>query len=366
MAEPTPAHIYEIAKSAAVIHFRANVVDPTAADVLADRLAAGLAAGYARAAAEQRKAWLSLGDDALRAAAVQVANLGLNPDPGAGEIYIYPRGGALIVGPTPGAVRAMLRRAGYEIEVFLCGHHDADGIDVRAGRVVGFEPGRAPLDWIATPATCIGARVLVVDTNTGESVLDRWAPTAIIERHRGGKSGPWSSQWDEMAIKTMQLRAMKYMPKDRLSASVVDAVRAEVDYIDAAFEEVQQQPARRTVTMAAPAITAPAQLPESRQLAAPPLEVPAQRPADPIPATTQPAQAQTTRAAPTWPAALRAEIAALAVAMGRAAPTTIGTARALLADAGITAPDTMEPTALATLLAEAAVNAAEREPSPAR
>ncbi len=363
MPEPTPAHIYEIAKSAAEIHFRANVVDINAADVLAERLAAGLAAGYARATAEQRKAWLSLGDDALRAAAVQVANLGLNPDPGAGEIYIYPRGGALIVGPTPAAVRAMLRRAGYEIEVFLCGHHDADGIDVRAGRVVNFEPGRQPLDWIASPTTCIGARVLVIDTITGESVLDRWAPTAIIERHRGGKSGPWASQWDEMAVKTMQLRALKYMPKDRLSAAVVDAVRAEVDYIDAAFEEVQQQPAaRRTVTMAAPAITGPAPLPESRQLAAPPLEVPAQRPADPIP-TTQPAQTQTTRAAPTWPAALRTEIAALALAMGRAAPTTIGAARSLLADAGITAPDSMEPAALATALAEAAVNAAEREPA---
>lgn len=367
MPEPTPAQVFEIVRAAAHEHFAANV--PGNAAILADRLAAGISNGYARATPQQRTDWTSLGPEALRAAAVMVAILGLNPDPGAKEVYIYPRGGQLIVSPTPEAVRTMLRRAGYDLQIFLCGPHDADGILVHNGRVAEFSPGRQPLDWIATPATCIGARVLVVDLTTGESVLDRWLPVAIIERRRAsGRGGkPWQETWDEMAVKTGQLYALKYMPKDRIAASIIEAASMEWD---AATTEDQQQPARRTVTMAAPALTGPTPLPESRQLAAPPLEVPAQRPADPVPVpVTQPAPTQATRAAPTpppWLSANREKIAALAAAMGRPAPTTIGAARALLAEIGITTPDALEPADLAAALAEATVAAAEREPSPAR
>jgi recombination protein RecT len=58
---------------------------------------------------------------------------------------------------------------------------------------------------------------------------------AIRNRARAGKSGPWASDWSEMARKTVLKRAAKYLPK---SVSLVDALditdRAEAPaYVDA-------------------------------------------------------------------------------------------------------------------------------------
>jgi len=58
---------------------------------------------------------------------------------------------------------------------------------------------------------------------------------AIRNRSKSGKSGPWATDWSEMARKTVLKRAAKYLPK---SVSMVDALeiadRAEAPgYIDA-------------------------------------------------------------------------------------------------------------------------------------
>jgi hypothetical protein len=125
----TPEMVYDIVREASLVHFETYC--PGTAHKMADRLAAGVSSGYRRATLTQRDDWTKLGADSLRAAAVMIAIYGLNPDPGARELYIFPRGGQLVVSPTPEGVRTMLANAGYMIDVYLCGPHDADGIDVR-------------------------------------------------------------------------------------------------------------------------------------------------------------------------------------------------------------------------------------------
>lgn len=254
-------------------------------------------------------------------------------------------------------------RAGYALAAVPVAK--GDHIEVDMGDVVSHRP--ADLSRSPTMGNLLGFIVVVKRQRDGVALTRAWVPADVItaRQAKARDQSIWQAWPMEMSAKT----AIKYVFArgiaviESLDAIIAADTAAEIEDAAQAVEVT-----RRTVTVAAPALTGPAPLPESRQLAAPAIEEAewSPPPADPVPVTTQPTSTQATRAAPAWPGALRAEIAALALAMGRAAPTTIGAARSLRADAGIAAPDAMESADLAADLAEATVAAAEREPSPAR
>lgn len=255
-------------------------------------------------------------------------------------------------------------RAGYALAAVPVAK--GDHIEVDMGDVVSHRP--ADLSRSPTMGNLLGFIVVVKRQRDGVALTRAWVPADIItaRQAKARDQSIWQAWPMEMSAKT----AIKYVFARGIA--VIESLDAIIAADTAAEIEEAAQPVeatRRTVTMSAPAITGPAPLPESRQLAAPAIEEAewSPPPSDPVP-VTQPAQPQATRAAPAvppWLSANRDRIAALAAAMGRPAGT-VGQARAILAELGITTPDAMEPADLTAALAEAAVSAAEREPSPAR
>jgi hypothetical protein len=233
--QPAQPTVFDIVMSEAAPGFAARIPNRVAAIAAADRFAAAISAGFNRAKPADQSAWRACGPDSLRAATVALIDLGLNPDPGAREVYIYPRGGQLIVSPTPLGVQRIFEAAGYRCDVYLCGTHDEDGLDVANGRVERWEKRRQPLDWVASPSTCIGGHVRLSHLDTGATVHDlhRWMPISeIVKRAKvNGAKGPWEGWWDRMAEKTL-LHYMLRLSGIQLSASastVLDAEWVEVE-----------------------------------------------------------------------------------------------------------------------------------------
>ena len=286
-------------------------------------------------------------------------------------VYLVPKAGQIQWRITARGISALLQRAGYRMTYTHVSSGDPMVFDL--GQVVSHTP--ANRRSLPTFDTLDGIIVNLYRLDTGARIAADWVPFSVIEDRRKNSDmankGPWARWPMEMACKTaaLYLSARGSLPQIR---ELEEVAKHEVDIIDAESEPVPTP--RRVATIAAPPIAALPGPTTQRQLAGPPIEAEwAPPPADLVPAT-QPAaqtQAQTTRstpAAPPWLATNRERIANLAAAMGRPA-ATVGQARALLTDVGIT-PDTMEPadlaTAIAAAIAEAAVNAAEREPNPAR
>jgi hypothetical protein len=258
-------------------------------------------------------------------------------------VYIYPRAGQLIVSPTPLGVQRIFEASGYRCDVYLCGPHDEEGLDVANGRVLRWERRRQPLDWVASPSTCIGGHVRLSYLDTGATVHDlhRWMPISeIVKRAKvNGAKGPWEGWWDRMAEKTL----LHYML--RLSGIQLSASASTV--LDAEWVEVE------------PAAAAPA----ARAFAVPAAPM-RQIEAAPTGAATPATPADPVKVLRAQRAALIAEIADLSGISG----DTVTRARAVMRAAGcaeVANPDEAALTAqidlLTAHLAEAKVAALERD-----
>jgi hypothetical protein len=341
--QPAQPTVFDIVMSEALPGFASRIPNKAAATAAADRFSAAISAGFNRAKPADQSAWRACGPDSLRAATVALIDLGLNPDPGAREVYIYPRGGQLIVSPTPLGVQRIFESAGYRCDTYLCGAHDEEGLDVANGRVLRWERCRQPLDWVASPSTCIGGHVRLSHLSSGETVHDlhRWMPISeIVKRAKvNGAKGPWEGWWDRMAEKTL----LHYML--RLSGIQLSASASTV--LDAEWIEVE------------PAAAAPA----ARAFAVPAVAPMRQIEAAPTPATP----ADPVKALRAQRATLIAEIADLSGISGDA----VARARAVMRAAGcaeVANPDeaalTTQIDLLTAHLAEAKVAALERDGSP--
>lgn len=177
----------------------------------------------------------------VMAAIMSAAQLGLEPHV-QGQCYLVPHGSecTLIVGyqglldliRRSGQVKALAARIVYASDDFSVSFHTtppfAHNPNLR-------RPDNDPVVGVYCHA------ILTSDEHVFE-----WMTTtdvnAIRNRSKSGKSGPWATDWSEMARKTVLKRAAKYLPK---SVSMVDALeiadRAEAPgYIDA----TQQAPVK--------------------------------------------------------------------------------------------------------------------------
>lgn len=188
----------------------------------------------------------------IMAAVMSAAQLGLEPHV-QGQCYLVPHGNecTLIVGyqglldliRRSGQVKSLAARIVYASDEFSVSFHQTPPFTHNPNLR---RPDNDPIVGVYCHA------ILTSDEHVFE-----WMTTAdvnaIRNRSRSGKSGPWATDWSEMARKTCLKRAAKYLPKSvQLADALEIADKAEAPaYIDA----TQQAPVR--VTKAAHAAQVP-------------------------------------------------------------------------------------------------------------
>lgn len=152
-------------------------------------------------------------------AVLQCAALGLEPGNSLGHCYLLPYGKTcqLIIG-----YRGMIdlaRRSGQIVSIYAYAVHEKDHFKYTLGLAPNIEhipcsdadPGN--LTFVYAVAKLAGGGVQF-------DVMSRSAIEKIRGRSKAGRSGPWVSDFEEMAKKTVIRRLFKYLPVS------VEAVRA--------------------------------------------------------------------------------------------------------------------------------------------
>jgi len=103
---------------------------------------------------------------------------------------------------------------------------EEDVFDVDRGAIVAHK-----IDY-RKPRGAVFAAYSIVRFKDGaekSEVMTREEVEAVRSRSRAGKSGPWVTDWNEMAKKTVFRRLSKWLP---LSAEIRDVVEADDDQFD--------------------------------------------------------------------------------------------------------------------------------------
>jgi recombination protein RecT len=171
-------------------------------------------------------------------AIVEAGQLGLEPTGLLGGAYLVPRGGkaTLMVGyrglvmlaKRSGEVQRVEARVVRERDAFEYGY----GLEPWLTHVPSREPD--PGDWVAAYA--------VIVYNHGERQFDVMTYAeieAIRQRSSAGRSGPWVTDWPEMAKKTVLRRLLKLAP-------LTINVAAKLDELDPEVEEVSPRRSGQT------------------------------------------------------------------------------------------------------------------------
>ena len=157
------------------------------------------------------------------------AELGLEPGGALGGAYLVPYGKVctLIVGYR-GFVDLM-RRSGLVTTVRAVAVHAKDLFRYREGLEVVLEH-EPCLDVDPGPMVRVYCVLALRDGGSQVTVMSRAQVDAIRDRSRSAKSGPWVSDYEEMAKKTVVRRAAKLAP---MSADLAEALeREDGDFID--------------------------------------------------------------------------------------------------------------------------------------
>jgi len=157
-------------------------------------------------------------------AAMTLSSLGLEPNSALGHAYLIPFGqevqviigykGYIELARRSGRIkslRARVRRADEKFEVKYGLHED----------LTHEYKGNSDAE-----VTHVYAVAEFTDGGYAFEVMTRSEVEAIRARSKSGKSGPWQSDWPEMAKKTVVRRLAKYLP---LSAEMADAAQIDDD-----------------------------------------------------------------------------------------------------------------------------------------
>lgn len=160
---------------------------------------------------------------------IQAAQLGLEPDGVLGEAYLIPfrdrKAGTVICTIIPGykGLIKLSRQSGQVSTIYAVIVHERDLFKVRRGLrpLLKHEPFVPEIDWAPTdddpndPAGRIRAVYAVCTLRDGGVQWDylwRHEIEAIRARSRAGQSGPWVTDYPEMAKKTVLRRLCKMLP----------------------------------------------------------------------------------------------------------------------------------------------------------
>lgn len=168
-------------------------------------------------------ALLKCDQQSLFGAVLQCAALGLEPGGALGHCYLLPYGRQcqLIIG-----YRGMIdlaRRSGQIVSLSAYVVREADDFHYELGLHPDIKHVPSPSADRGT-VTFVYAVAVLKDGGVQFEVMSRAEVEAVRSRSKAGKSGPWVSDWDAMAKKTVIRRLFKYLPVS------IEAVRAtEID-----------------------------------------------------------------------------------------------------------------------------------------
>lgn len=159
------------------------------------------------------------------------AEVGLEPGGVLGQFYLVPFGTECtpIIGYR--GLLELARRSGQVASIRAVVVRDKDRFRMTEGieQVIDHEPF---LDGDAGPLKYVYAVCRLRDGSVQVEVMSRAQVDAIRSRSRSGSSGPWATDYDEMAKKTVLRRLAKWLPLS--SERFVAAVELDnEDYVDA-------------------------------------------------------------------------------------------------------------------------------------
>ena len=175
--------------------------------VTADRLMK-----VALTAINKTPALLACTQDSLLMSIMQAAELGLEPGGALGEGYLVPYGKTCQFIPGYRGLISLARRSGQIISLEAHVVHAEDaftfelGLESKLVHVPNLEKDDAgPLRFVYAVAKLQGGGVQF-------EVMSRAQVEAIRKRSKAGNNGPWVSDYEEMARKTVVRRLFKYLP----------------------------------------------------------------------------------------------------------------------------------------------------------
>ena len=176
---------------------------------------------------------------------LDAARMGLRIGIG-GEAYLVPYKDTVTLITGYRGLLALARRSGQIASLDAQCVYEGDEVDIQLGSTP-MVTHRPLLSAARNRETCTGA-YMVCRLVSGEVVIE-WMSRADIEavrqRSRAGQSGPWVTDWTEMARKTVLRRGLKRVP-------VVDeyheAIRREDDAIEVTAQATTASPIGRALT----------------------------------------------------------------------------------------------------------------------
>lgn len=221
--------------SAAPAAKRAAVKEPVVAMLLSPQFKAQLQTALPKTLTADRMARIVLTEfrktpalmrcdqQSLFGAVLQCASLGLEPGSALGHCYLVPYGKTctLIVG-----YRGMIdlaRRSGQIVSLSAYCVHQADEFHYELGLHPDIKHIPSP-EADRGPVTYVYAVAILKDGGCQFEVMSRAEVEDVRRRSKSGGSGPWASDFEAMAKKTVIRRLFKYLPVS------IEATRAvEVD-----------------------------------------------------------------------------------------------------------------------------------------
>lgn len=197
------------------------------------------------AAAGRTPALLKCTPASLLNSVMQAAQVGLEPGSALGEAYLVPYKDTcqLIIGYR--GLISLARRSGQIVSIEAHVVHERDKFSCRYGLnpTLEHEP-----DWSADPGDVIAVYAVakLKDGGTQVEVMTRAQVDAIRARSKASGSGPWVSDYAEMARKTVVRRLCKYLPLsiELAEALAIDDAAEGADVVELPPVEVPAQAAR--------------------------------------------------------------------------------------------------------------------------
>lgn len=226
---------------------------PKLAEVTPKHLSADRLVRIAVASCSKTPQLLQCSPTSVLNSVMQAAQLGLEPGGPLGDAYLVPYKNecTLIVGYR--GLVSLARRSGQIISIEAHVVHERDHFVCKYGldAVLVHEP-----NWSADPGQVIAVYAVarLRDGGVQYEVMTKAQVEAIRSRSRAGSSGPWVSDWAEMARKTVVRRLCKYLP---LSVEMAEALdldeRTETSSVNTATAglDVADEVETKTATKAA-------------------------------------------------------------------------------------------------------------------
>ena len=246
MASNTQIAVQQVGTMLKSDQFRASLAEALPPEISIDRFTR-----VAITALQQNPDLLNKDRNSLFLAVRRCAEFGLNPN--GREAALVAFGPAVVCMPMVGGLRRIAAKYGFDIATAVV--HENDEFDYALGvdPVMTHKPARLGTD--RGKAVGAWAQAKGPDGQLYLEVMDHAQVEAVRQVSRAKNSGPWVSQWGEMARKTVARRLWKSLPMYDLSdqdARVGDA------RLDPEFEEVATP--TETPQAAAPAAGRPSVL----------------------------------------------------------------------------------------------------------